>query len=148
MARLGRLPSRPPPLFPPQLLCNALWQITPLKVDDVTVVPLPAPKYRLPREKVLPKAKPMTKWEQYAKEKGIQKKGKRTNVVSGPLRRGHASFWFLIRFFKTFSGLGRRGERMGASIWLQKSSSRREKELDDGNQGKRRIIRHLTGVRS
>jgi len=35
---------------------------------------------RLPRAKPIPKPRPPTKWEQYAKEKGIVKK-KKTNLV-------------------------------------------------------------------
>lgn len=40
------------------------------------VVPLPPPEQKLPRAKPLPKPRPPTRWEQYAKEKGIQKKTK------------------------------------------------------------------------
>merc|ERR1712156_759004 len=35
----------------------------------------------LPREKPVPKPKPMTKWEKYAKEKGIEKKKKKERLV-------------------------------------------------------------------
>jgi Ribosome biogenesis regulatory protein (RRS1) len=34
---------------------------------------LPTPTYQLPRAKPLPKLKPLTKWEQFAAAKGIQK---------------------------------------------------------------------------
>ena len=42
------------------------------------VVDLPQPLTRLPREKPLPKPKPPTRWERFAKEKGIQKRQKRS----------------------------------------------------------------------
>lgn len=37
---------------------------------------LPAPLFRLPREKPLPSERQLTKWEQYAQQKGIRKKKK------------------------------------------------------------------------
>jgi len=40
------------------------------------VVQLPKPATHLPREKPLPKPKTLTKWEKFAKEKGIQKRKK------------------------------------------------------------------------
>jgi len=40
--------------------------------DHGPLVTLPAPTTRLPREKPLPKPKPLTKWEKFAKQKGIQ----------------------------------------------------------------------------
>jgi hypothetical protein len=50
--------------------------------------PLPAPQAvlpdrttRLPRAKHVPKPKPMTRWEKFAKEKGIAKKGSRDRMV-------------------------------------------------------------------
>ncbi|KAI9136980.1 ribosome biogenesis regulatory protein-domain-containing protein [Paraphysoderma sedebokerense] len=64
-----------------QLLLNELFNL-PTSVDpDVGVmVELPEPNRILPREKPLPKPKPPTKWERFAKEKGIQKR-KKTRMV-------------------------------------------------------------------
>lgn len=59
-----------------QCLINKLWELPTETVDDVTVAVLPKPKYILPRAQPVPKPKPPTKWEQFAKEKGIQKKKK------------------------------------------------------------------------
>lgn len=47
----------------------------------VRVVVLPEPRTVLPREKRLKVVKDMTKWEKFAKEKGIQKKKKRDRMV-------------------------------------------------------------------
>lgn len=63
-----------------QLLINEIWKLPFERVDDVVVAKLPKPTYILPREKTAPKPKPMTKWEQYAKDKGISKK-KKGNLV-------------------------------------------------------------------
>lgn len=50
---------------------------------------LPKPKVVLPREKPIPKEKPMTKWEKFRLEKGITAKGKRSRMVYSE----HASDW-------------------------------------------------------
>ncbi|XP_027025411.2 ribosome biogenesis regulatory protein homolog isoform X1 [Tachysurus fulvidraco] len=63
-----------------QLLINEIWKHPSEKVEEVIVVKLPDPVTKLPREKPAPKARPPTKWEQFAKLKGIQKK-KKTNLV-------------------------------------------------------------------
>jgi len=59
-----------------QLLVNKIWTIPFERVDDIVIVKLPKPKYILPREKPAPKAKALTKWQSYAKEKGISKRNK------------------------------------------------------------------------
>ncbi|XP_017309361.2 ribosome biogenesis regulatory protein homolog [Ictalurus punctatus] len=63
-----------------QLLINEIWKLPSEKVEEVIVVKLPDPVTKLPREKPAPKPRPPTKWEQFAKLKGIQKK-KKTNLV-------------------------------------------------------------------
>eukprot|EP00038_Savillea_parva_P007621 m.171449 g.171449 ORF g.171449 m.171449 type:complete len:330 (-) comp13377_c0_seq1:58-1047(-) len=57
-----------------QLLINAMWEHPRELVEDCFMLELPQPRYRLPREKPIPEAKPKTKWEQYADLKGIQKR--------------------------------------------------------------------------
>lgn len=63
-----------------QLLINEIWKLQTERVGDAIVATLPEPTTPLPREKPPPKPKPPTKWEQFAKLKGIQKK-KKTNLV-------------------------------------------------------------------
>lgn len=63
-----------------QLLVNEIWKQPTERVEEVIVAKLPDPKTSLPREKPPPKPRPPTKWEQFAKLKGIQKK-KKTNLV-------------------------------------------------------------------
>ncbi|CAG5895932.1 ribosome biogenesis regulatory protein homolog [Menidia menidia] len=63
-----------------QLLINEIWKLPTERVEEAIVAKLPEPTTRLPREKPPPKPKPPTKWEQFAKLKGIQKK-KKTNLV-------------------------------------------------------------------
>ena len=62
-----------------QLLANKLYER--LKgADDKSVIPLPPADMTLPREKKLPENAPLTRWEKFAKEKGIVKK-KRSKMV-------------------------------------------------------------------
>jgi len=56
-----------------QLLVNALWQVPIERHDTSIIAKLPEPKTIVPREKPLPKAKPLTKWQQFAQKKGIVK---------------------------------------------------------------------------
>ena len=54
-------------------LIPPLLQLETERVEDAVVAKLPPPSYRLPREKPAPKPKAMTKWEKYAKEKGLNR---------------------------------------------------------------------------
>ncbi|XP_074099813.1 uncharacterized protein LOC141527937 [Cotesia typhae] len=61
-----------------QFLINKIWELPVKRVDESIVAELPKPTTCIPRGRVVPKLKPLTKWEKFAKEKGIrkQKKGK------------------------------------------------------------------------
>ncbi|XP_044031573.1 ribosome biogenesis regulatory protein homolog [Siniperca chuatsi] len=63
-----------------QLLINEIWKHPTERVEEAIVVKLADPATPLPREKPPPRPKPPTKWEEFAKLKGIQKK-KKTNLV-------------------------------------------------------------------
>lgn len=63
-----------------QLLVNEIWKLPTERIEEVIVAKLPEPVTALPRAKPPPKPRPPTKWEQFAKLKGIQKK-KKTNLV-------------------------------------------------------------------
>lgn len=49
--------------------------------STMTLIQLPEPTTILPREKPIPKAKPLTKWQQFAARKGIKPKGKDGKMV-------------------------------------------------------------------
>lgn len=59
-----------------QLLLNKIWELSTERVEEAIVVKLPPARTVLPRMKPVPRPKPLTKWQQFAKEKGIQKKKK------------------------------------------------------------------------
>ncbi|KAE8598913.1 hypothetical protein XENTR_v10016988 [Xenopus tropicalis] len=63
-----------------QLLINRVWTLPTEKLQESIVAKLPEPASRLPREKPVPKPRAPTRWEEFAKLKGIQKK-KKTNLV-------------------------------------------------------------------
>lgn len=55
-----------------QILLNSIWELPTEKVENNIVAKLPKSKFILPREKPAPKPKPLTKWQTFAKEKGIK----------------------------------------------------------------------------
>lgn len=59
-----------------QLLLNKVWELPTSRVDEAIVAELPKPTYLIPRSLPVPKAKEPTKWEKFAKEKGIVKNKK------------------------------------------------------------------------
>jgi regulator of ribosome biosynthesis len=60
--------------------------------DESIVAVLPPPTTILPREKPIPKPKPLTKWELFAKRKGI-KKTKRSQMVYDEISRKYKPRW-------------------------------------------------------
>jgi regulator of ribosome biosynthesis len=63
-----------------QSLVRQIFSLPIESTPDGPTVQLPKPKLELPRAKPLPKPKPLTKWEKFAKEKGIVKK-KRSKLI-------------------------------------------------------------------
>ncbi|CAL7935839.1 unnamed protein product [Xylocopa violacea] len=55
-----------------QILINKIWELPTERVDETIVAKLPKQEFVLPRSRQIPKPKPLTKWQQYAKEKGIK----------------------------------------------------------------------------
>ncbi|OLL26845.1 putative geranylgeranyl transferase type-2 subunit beta [Neolecta irregularis DAH-3] len=60
-----------------QLLINQILSLPITALQNGTYAQLPEPTTQLPREKPLPKAKPLTRWERFAKIKGIQPKSRK-----------------------------------------------------------------------
>lgn len=59
-----------------QILINKIWELPTERVDEAIVAKLPKPQFILPRSRQVPKPKPLTKWQKFAKEKGITSKKK------------------------------------------------------------------------
>lgn len=64
-----------------QLLVNALFGLPSESRAHATVVVLPRPKFALPRSKPMPKPRVATRWEEFAKLKGITKRKKDRMVM-------------------------------------------------------------------
>ncbi|XP_077209949.1 ribosome biogenesis regulatory protein homolog [Tasmannia lanceolata] len=75
-----------------QAIADALFNLPSTADPDGPLVQLPQPTRRLPREKHIPRPKPPTKWEEFAKKKGI-KKQKKDKIVydeqTGAWKRRH-----------------------------------------------------------
>jgi len=54
---------------------------------------LPKPKIVTPREKPIPKEKPLTKWEAFRKERGMSARKKRSRVVFDPITNDWVPRW-------------------------------------------------------
>ncbi|KAF9937715.1 Rhodanese- sulfurtransferase [Mortierella alpina] len=63
-----------------QLLFNEIFQLQTISDDNGVMAMLPTPTTLLPREKPLPKPKPETRWEKFAKAKGIVNRKKERMV--------------------------------------------------------------------
>lgn len=68
-----------------QLLLNEVWELPTERVEECVVAKLPAPAFILPRSRKCPGPKPLTKWEKFAKEKGLQKTKKDKKVFDEEL---------------------------------------------------------------
>jgi len=75
-----------------QLLINELWKLPIECNDEVYLAKLPAPSSCLPREKPIPKPKPLTKWQEFAKLKGIKNK-KRTRMLWDEKTQSYKPRW-------------------------------------------------------
>ncbi|KOC63149.1 Ribosome biogenesis regulatory protein like protein [Habropoda laboriosa] len=64
-----------------QILINKIWELPTERIDEVIIAKLPKPTFVLPRSRQIPKSKPLTKWQQFAKEKGIKSKKKTKSKV-------------------------------------------------------------------
>ncbi|OMJ09091.1 Ribosome biogenesis regulatory protein-like protein [Smittium culicis] len=72
-----------------QLLVNELFSLPTTVTQEGVLATLPDPKHTIPREKPVPKDVPLTRWEKFAKLKGINKKKKDRMVyddATGELR--------------------------------------------------------------
>ncbi len=78
-----------------QSLINQLFQLPAEPIKGGRLAQLPEVVTALPREKPLPKPKPLTKWQQFAQKKGIVKRKRsklvfdETSQVTRPLSHAH-----------------------------------------------------------
>jgi regulator of ribosome biosynthesis len=70
-------------------LVRAVFSLPAESTEEGRMVPLPAPTFLLPRAKPVPRERPLTKWEKFVKEKGIQKKKSRDRLVWDEARQDY-----------------------------------------------------------
>lgn len=78
-----------------QLLLNKIWELPTERLDENIVAKLPKPSYDLPRSRKLPVERQPTKWEEFAKKKGIQKRPKDKKVYDEELGRWVPTYGYL-----------------------------------------------------
>lgn len=109
-----------------QALVAGLFNLPTIKSENGPIAQLPEPVFVLPREKPLPKPKPLTKWERFANEKGISH-SKKDKKVWDEERQEWVNRW-------GFGGKNREGEGQ----WLH--------ELKAGDGECRRVPRAQRAV--
>ena len=67
-----------------QVLVNELFALPTKRVEEAVLAVLPAPTTKLPREKPVPQPKQPTRWEEFAKAKGITKQKRSQKVWDDP----------------------------------------------------------------
>ncbi|KAI9311280.1 ribosomal biogenesis regulatory protein, partial [Dichotomocladium elegans] len=75
-----------------QLLINEIFKLPAESADTGVLAKLPERVTRLPREKPLPKDKPLTRWEKFAKAKGIQNR-KRERFAWDEEKQKYVPLW-------------------------------------------------------
>lgn len=102
-----------------QLLVKRMFELPFEKTDEGPIVRLPRRTTRLPRTKPVPEAKPLTRWEKFAREKGI-KKEKRARMVWDEA----ANEWRPRFGFKRVGSEGEKGP------WLMETKSSEDALVD------------------
>lgn len=77
-----------------QLLLNKVWELPTEEHEEAIVAKLPTPTFVLPRSKGVPKPKPLTKWQEYAQLKGIQKTKKKGKSWDEQLKQWIPAYGF------------------------------------------------------
>lgn len=78
-----------------QTLVNSLFALPTISTTDGVLASLPitGPSTLLPRAKPLPKPAPLTKWQKFAKEKGISPKAQREKVIFDEEKQEWVNRW-------------------------------------------------------
>ncbi|BEI91584.1 uncharacterized protein CcaverHIS019_0404040 [Cutaneotrichosporon cavernicola] len=101
-----------------QALLGGLFTLQTKSTEQGPVVKLPEPEFKLPREKPLPKPKPLTKWERFANAKGISH-SKKDKKVWDDDKQEWVNRW------------GRDGKnREGEDQWLHEYKSNDDSSVD------------------
>lgn len=78
-----------------QLLINGIFELPTERVEEQIVAKLPKPTFDLPRARRLPTPKQPTKWEEFAKKKGIKKRVRDKKVYDEELEKWVPTYGYL-----------------------------------------------------
>jgi regulator of ribosome biosynthesis len=106
-----------------QLLINHIFQLPSKRVDAVIKAELPKAQTLLPREHPIPKAKPPTKWETFAKLKGIKKQKRSFKVWDEQTKT-----------WKPRHGYQRADDNTVAASWLEEISDHQNNDDHGAHQ--------------
>ena len=122
-----------------QTLINQILTTCPIRTSTLkgTCIVLPLPSTPFPRKKTLPKARAETRWEQFARKKGIKSKARSKSKIEYNEETGE---WTPKWGYK-----GRKQDH--GTDWIVEVDERKEKELEDGEtvrgQGRRDKKEHI-----
>lgn len=110
-----------------QALLNQLLSTCPIvRSDDSVTLTLPAPTTPLPREKPVPQDKPLTKWQEFAKKKGIKAKAKDSNLTYDEEKGEWVPKW-------GYKGKNKEGE----NDWLVEVDEKKEKKSGEAGDARK-----------
>lgn len=112
-----------------QLLINGIFDL-PTEMSDLGLLALlPEPTTIIPREKPLPKPKVETRWEKFAKEKGIHKK-KESRMVWDEEKQAYAPRWGYKRANDDLNDWAvevKQGQDPYADPWTERKEAKKER---------------------
>jgi regulator of ribosome biosynthesis len=123
-----------------QLLVSRLFALPSEPAEHGRLAELPAVTTVLPREKPVPKPKPPTRWEKFAKEKGIQKKKKERMVYDDQAKEWRPN-WGYKRANEDHTPIleAAKGDDGSENPFEKKLNDKKERIKKQKNQEKRNI---------
>jgi regulator of ribosome biosynthesis len=124
---------------------GAIFSLPAERSDVGPLAQLPAGSTVLPRAKPIPQAKPMTRWEQFAREKGIQKRNK-SAMEWDPIDKKYKPRWGYGRMDKDDAANpnaekwvvdAKEGDQLGSDPWLERRQAKRERIAAQGKNERR-----------
>ena len=131
-----------------QLLMNQIFQLPSEESDLGPLALLPLPTTVIPREKRVPEAKKETRWEAFAKEKGIMKK-KKTRMVYDEDKEAFAPRWGYKRANDDTNDWAmeyKTGQDIYSDPWTDKAQEKKERVQKNLRQEVKNK-EHMTGTK-
>jgi regulator of ribosome biosynthesis len=130
-----------------QTLVGAVFSLPAERSDVGPLAQLPAGQTVLPRGKPIPQPKAPTRWEQFAREKGIQKR-KKSAMEWDPVDKKYKPRWGYGRVDKDDQANpneekwvvdAKEGDALGSDPWLERRKAKRERITAQGKNERRNM---------